>query len=279
MTNRSAASSNHSVNSGVKSSGAAAAINQELNVGGAAPFQKALNTGGDGALSGVNSAQMPRLESSNFFKMSGMPRFGKQWLDNFIQDQELQNTFLTSEVVRNLVMLECVFFASVFNDLILYKQAFLMQKSRQTGTGLPEEDSMRDEESKIEGGMPGTANQQMSSQSAIKNSSSQVQNSVDIMNELPPFKIGIIGCGHLGTMILTKLLEISGSFNNLKILVSTRQPHLLRPFVQEFGIIADFNNERIVRECDIIFLCTLPSQASEMLKEIRPVALDRLYQA
>lgn len=119
----------------------------------------------------------------------------------------------------------------------------------------------------------------MSSQSAMKNSSSVVQNSVDIMNELPPFKIGIIGCGHLGTMILTKLLEISGSFNNLKILVSTRQPHLLRPFVQEFGIIADFNNERIVRECDIIFLCTLPSQASEMLKEIRPVALDRLYQA
>ena len=72
---------------------------------------------------------MPRLESSNFFKMSGMPRFGKQWLDNFIQDQELQNTFLTSEVVRNLVMLECVVFASVFNDLILYKQAFLLQKS------------------------------------------------------------------------------------------------------------------------------------------------------
>lgn len=101
---------------------------------------------------------MPRLESSNFFKMSGMPRFGKQWLDNFIQDQELQNTFLTSEVVRNLVMLECVFFASVFNDLILYKQAFLMQKSRQTGAGLPEEDSMRDEESKMEGGMPGTGN-------------------------------------------------------------------------------------------------------------------------
>ena len=54
---------------------------------------------------------------------------------------------------------------------------------------------------------------------------------------------------------------------------------MLRPFVQEFGVVAEFNNERIVRECDIIFLCTLPSQASEMLKEIRPVALDRLYQA
>ena len=34
-----------------------------------------------------------------------------------------------------------------------------------------------------------------------------------------------------------------------------------------------------MRECDIIFICTLPSQASEMLKEIRPIALDRLYQA
>ena len=96
---------------------------------------------------------------------------------------------------------------------------------------------------------------------------------------MPPFKIGIIGCGHLGTMILTKLLEISGSFNNLKLLVSTRQPHLLRPFVQEFNVIAEFNNERIVKECDIIFICVLPSQASEMLKEIRPMALDRLYQA
>jgi len=80
---------------------------------------------------GATGSNMPRLESSNFFKMSGMPRFGKQWLDNFISDQELQNIFLTSEVVRNLVMLECVFFASVFNDLILYKQAFLLQKQNQ----------------------------------------------------------------------------------------------------------------------------------------------------
>ena len=59
--------------------------------------------------------------------MSGMPKFGKQWLDNFITDIDLQNTFLTSEVVRNVVMLQCVFYASVFNDLILYKQVFLRQ--------------------------------------------------------------------------------------------------------------------------------------------------------
>lgn len=106
-----------------------------------------------------------------------------------------------------------------------------------------------------------------------------ISNSVELLNEMPPFKIGIIGCGHLGTMILTKLLEISSSFNNLQLMVSTRQPHLLRPFQQEFGVISEFNNERIVKECDIIFLCVLPSQAAEMLKEIRPIALERIEAA
>ena len=53
-------------------------------------------------------------------------KFGKQWLDNFIEDPDLQNTFITSEVVRNVLMLQCVFYASVYNDLLLYKQAFLL---------------------------------------------------------------------------------------------------------------------------------------------------------
>lgn len=64
---------------------------------------------------------------------------------------------------------------------------------------------------------------QASSQPGLNgNSTNIVQNSQELLNEMPPFKIGIIGCGHLGTMILTKLLEISGSFNNLKLMVSTR---------------------------------------------------------
>ena len=45
-----------------------------------------------------------------------------------------------------------------------------------------------------------------------------------------PFKVGIIGCGQLGTIILTKLIETMDQFENLKIYVSTRQPHLLRSF-------------------------------------------------
>ena len=50
------------------------------------------------------------------------------------------------------------------------------------------------------------------------NSVSKLMNSsVELMGEMAPFKVGIIGCGHLGTMVLTKMLEISGSFNNLQI--------------------------------------------------------------
>ena len=86
-----------------------------------------------------------------------------------------------------------------------------MQKSKNTAAGI-DEDVSRDEESK----------QEMGSSAMKQSSTNIVQNSVELLNELPPFKIGIIGCGHLGTMILTKLLEISGSFNNLKLLVSTR---------------------------------------------------------
>ncbi len=151
-------------------------------------------------------------------------------------------------------MLECVFFASVFNDLILYKQAFLLQKSNHEQR---DQESANEEEEKQQNSV--NASRSPVNGMHKKSSSKIIQNSVELLNDMPPFKIGIIGCGHLGTMILTKLLEIASSFNNLKLYVSTRQPHLLRPFVQEFGIVAEFNNERIVKECDIIFICVLPS--------------------
>ena len=64
-------------------------------------------------------------KSTNFFQMSGIPKFGKNWLDNFIPDEEMQNTFMTSEIVRNVIMLQSIFYASVYNELVLYKHAFI----------------------------------------------------------------------------------------------------------------------------------------------------------
>ena len=65
------------------------------------------------------------MKSPNFFQMSGIPKFGKNWLDNFIPDEEMQNTFMTSEVVRNVLMLQCIFYASVYNELVLYKHTYI----------------------------------------------------------------------------------------------------------------------------------------------------------
>jgi|TARA_B110001450_G_scaffold80132_1_gene75967 hypothetical protein len=68
------------------------------------------------------------VKSTNFFQMSGIPKFGKNWLDNFIPDEEMQNTFMTSEIVRNVIMLQSIFYASVYNELVLYKHAFINQR-------------------------------------------------------------------------------------------------------------------------------------------------------
>ena len=147
------------------------------------------------------------MKSPNFFQMSGIPKFGKNWLDNFIPDEEMQNTFMTSEVVRNVVMLQCIYYASVYNELVLYKHTFINGRGSQDE--MPNQVSVAD--------LPAGEN-------------------------APVFKVGIIGCGQTGTVLLTKLLEVKDQFHNLQLIVSTRQPHLLRPFQQEFGVECLFDN-------------------------------------
>lgn len=40
-------------------------------------------------------------------------------------------------------------------------------------------------------------------------------------------------------------------------------------------MIAEFNNERVVHECDIVFVCVLPGQAGEVFKEIKHAVTTR----
>ena len=128
------------------------------------------------------------MKSANFFQMSGIPKFGKNWLDNFIPDEEMQNTFMTSEIVRNVLLLQCVYFASVFNELVLYKHTFVNQT--------PGGEKGMDENQVSMTDLPG--------------------------GELPDYTVGIIGAGQVGTTILTKLLEVKDQFHNLKLMVSSR---------------------------------------------------------
>jgi pyrroline-5-carboxylate reductase len=39
----------------------------------------------------------------------------------------------------------------------------------------------------------------------------------------------------------------------------------------EYGVVAEFNNERLFLECDLIFICVQPGQASEVFKEVKHI--------
>lgn len=47
----------------------------------------------------------------------------------------------------------------------------------------------------------------------------------------------------------------------------------------EFGVGAEFNNERLFLECDIIFVCIQPGQAGEVFKEVKHIIELRVSQA
>lgn len=64
----------------------------------------------------------------------------------------------------------------------------------------------------------------------------------------------------------------------MKIIVSTRQPHLLGDFVKEYDIEAVFDNNKVAREANLIFLCALPFQSEEILWEIRDTITNRNYE-
>ena len=184
--------------------------------------------------------------------MSGIPKFGKNWLDNFIPDPEMQNTFMTSEVVRNVVMLQCVYYASIYNDLWLYKHQYI--------NNYDEDAEEKAAQRLAQGG-------QISMKDLQKN------------EDIPPFKIGIIGCGQVGTVILTKLLEVREQIGNMQLMVSTRQPHLLKQFQTEFGVDVLFDNQKVAATCDLIFMTVLPAQTEEVLRDIRDVMQERISAA
>ena len=54
---------------------------------------------------------------------------------------------------------------------------------------------------------------------------------------------------------------------------------MLRPFKEEFGITTEFNNEKVVYESDIVFLCVAPGQATEVLKELKFATMSRVTAA
>lgn len=47
-----------------------------------------------------------KVLNPHFFSMAQLPSFGKNWLDHFIPNDDMQQLYVTSEVVRNVLMLQ-----------------------------------------------------------------------------------------------------------------------------------------------------------------------------
>jgi hypothetical protein len=70
---------------------------------------------------GNSDSKEDQFRSPHFFSMAHLPSFGKNWLDHFIPNEDMQNIYLTSEVVRNVVMLQSLYVAKTYRDLLKIK--------------------------------------------------------------------------------------------------------------------------------------------------------------
>ena len=104
----------------------------------------------------------------------------------------------------------------------------------------------------------------------------------DHINTKKPFddynrlKIGIIGCGRLGTHIIKGLFE----YSNVKpgdLMISTKRPEALLDDFIEHGVICCHDNIRVVMSCDFVILCSSTTHTEELLNEIKGYVKGFIY--
>ncbi|XP_067932744.1 NADP-dependent oxidoreductase domain-containing protein 1-like [Watersipora subatra] len=81
-----------------------------------------------------------------------------------------------------------------------------------------------------------------------------------------PLKIGLIGCGRLGSHLVHALLSF-GEVNPADIQISTRRPETLNT-LKEKGVSVIYNNIEVASKVHLLFVCVLPSQLNKVLEEI-----------
>lgn len=82
-----------------------------------------------------------------------------------------------------------------------------------------------------------------------------------------PLKVGIIGCGRLGSQLAHCLLTY-GRVNPKDMKVSTRRPETLE-YLQNKGVDCFHDNIKLVSLSHVVFICVLPSQIQVMAEEIK----------
>lgn len=79
------------------------------------------------------------------------------------------------------------------------------------------------------------------------------------------FKLGIIGCGTIGSLIVETLLSL-GILKPKEIIISTRRPQTLQHFK---NIVVVTHNETVVKDADLVILCCLPNHIPYIVNDIQ----------
>ncbi|XP_072163621.1 NADP-dependent oxidoreductase domain-containing protein 1-like [Diadema setosum] len=81
-----------------------------------------------------------------------------------------------------------------------------------------------------------------------------------------PVRIGIIGCGRMGSHLVNTLITYSDVLPH-EIQISTRRPETLAHFKKK-GVECMYNNAKVASSVHLLFLCVLPSQLVTVADDI-----------
>lgn len=87
------------------------------------------------------------------------------------------------------------------------------------------------------------------------------------------YKIGFIGCGHMGEAMLNGILS-SGWVTKGDVIVSTKTPANTDRLKNKYGIKIAYNNLELAKESQIIVLAVNPNLYLEIIQEIKTALVD-----
>jgi hypothetical protein len=210
---------------------------------------------------------------------------------SFLNEPELRIIYKNHERVKNIIVIQCLYYFNIFRNLYLFKN-----KSKT---------EICDDNVKNEGPNFNKTNNRKSLQPLMRLTShgkinnrentisyeeinlpiinhtkkSIMKSTLDKQNE--KFKVGIIGCGRVGTELARHLIGIRDSslYSGFQIMISTRRPECVNPDVLssiDENIEVFLDNEKIFNEAHLIFLCILPHTLDIILKEVGQTFKERI---
>ena len=181
------------------------------------------------------------------------------WLSDIFENKDLKNMLIQNTHIREIIIDQALYYFFIFNKIFV-----TWFKEKETEKLVKEEQKERDKQmQKYHVTLPPI-------------DMKKIFKKINV----PGIKVGIVGGGNIGKKLLKSLIKIKDkNIFNFSILLSTRQPDkLIKEFLEilDDNILITLNNEKILEECDIIFLCIQPMQLDLLCKEIKHVFSERI---